>query len=76
MHYDPKAFGKNGAIVMKKKENIQKAVVDGEMGNRRTMRETDKTKLLKAYHCFGEENFLVLTDFLVTLFVCCEFAVK
>ena len=76
MHYDPKAFGKDGAIVMKKKENIQKPAVDGEMGNRRVMTETDKTKLLKAYHCFGKENFLVLTDFLVIVFVYCEFAVK
>ena len=57
MHYDPKAFGKNGAIVMKKKENIQKSIVDGEMGNRRVMSENDQTKLRKAYHCFGEENF-------------------
>ena len=57
MHYDPKAFGKNGAIVMKKKENIQKSIADGEMGNRRVMSENDKTKLRKAYHCFGEENF-------------------
>ena len=57
MHYDPKAFGKNGAIVMKKKENIQKSIADGEMGNRRVMSENDKTKLWKAYHCFGEENF-------------------
>ena len=57
MHYDPKAFGKNGAIVMKKKENIQKSIADGEMGNRRVMSENDQTKLRKAYHCFGEENF-------------------
>ena len=57
MHYDPKAFGKNGAIVMKNKENIQKSIADGEMGNRRVMSENDQTKLRKAYHCFGEENF-------------------
>ena len=57
MHYDPKAFGKNGAIVMKKKENIQKSIADGEMGNRRVMSENGQTKLRKAYHCFGEENF-------------------
>ena len=57
MHYDPKVFGKNGAIVMKKKENIQKSIADGEMGNRRVMSENDQTKLRKAYHCFGEENF-------------------
>ena len=57
MHYDPKAFGKNGAIVMKKKENIQKSIADGEMSNRSVMSENDKTKLRKAYHCFGEENF-------------------
>ena len=48
---------------MKKKENIQKLIADGEMGNRRGMSETDKTKLRKAYHCFGEENFLILPDF-------------
>ena len=63
MHYDANAFGKNGAIVMKKKENIQKLIADGEMGTRRGMSETDKTKLRKAYHCFGEENFLILPDF-------------
>ena len=57
MHDDPKAFGKNGAIVMKKKENIQKSIADGEMGNRRVMSENGQTKLRKAYHCFGEENF-------------------
>ena len=57
MHYDPKAFGKNEAIVMKKKENIQKSIADGEMGNRRVMSENGQTKLRKAYHCFGEENF-------------------
>ena len=75
MHYDPTAFGKNGAIVMKKKENIQKSIADGEMGNRRVTSEIDKTKLRKAYHCSGEENFLVLTDFLVIFFVCYEFVV-
>ena len=48
---------------MKKKENIQKLIADGEMGTRRGMSETDKTKLRKAYHCFGEENFLILPDF-------------
>ena len=48
---------------MKKKENIQKLIADGEMGNRRGMSETDKTKLRKAYHCFGEKNFLILPDF-------------
>ena len=42
---------------MKKKENIQKSIADGEMGNRRVMSENDQTKLRKAYHCFGEENF-------------------
>ena len=63
MHYDANAFGKNGAKEKKKKENIQKLIADGEMGNRRGMSETDKTKLRKAYHCFGEENFLILPDF-------------
>ena len=42
---------------MKNKENIQKSIADGEMGNRRVMSENDQTKLRKAYHCFGEENF-------------------
>ena len=42
---------------MKKKENIQKSIADGEMGNQRVTSEIDKTKLRKAYHCFGEENF-------------------
>ena len=42
MHYDANAFGKNGAIVMKKKENVQKLIADGEMGNQRGMSETDK----------------------------------
>ena len=75
MHYDPKAFGKNGAIVMKKTGNIQKSFVDGKMGNRRVMSKTDKTKLLKAYRCFGEEYFLALTEFLVIFFAYCEFVV-
>ena len=42
MHYDANAFGKNGAIVMIKKENVQKLIADGEMGNQRGMSETDK----------------------------------
>ena len=72
MHYDSKVFGKNGATVMKKRENTQNSI-DGKMGNRIKMSDTDKKKLKNAYKCFGEENFLVLTNFLVMLFGYCEF---